>query len=268
MQNGYYQATGGFATQLNVLNTISNNLANTNTAGFKEDKNVIGDFERLFADTHDDLPLKNHTKEAAKHLNRGLNRVPRVVEQFTDFATGPMKATGNKLDLAITQEDMFFAVKDKNGEFRLSKTGAFIRDAQGFLADKDGNRVLSSAYFANPEADGLAINGDDLVIDIDGNLFLDGAQTARMMMVKVSDLGLLKKIGDNLYELKDLTKMRDLPSSGALKQGFLEMSNVNAIEQMSSLISTHRMVEMYQKVMTSHMEDANNDAINKLATPK
>ena len=78
MQNGYYQATAGMVTQFNRLNVISNNLANVNTIGYKRNDVVIGDFARIFKETQDELPIKNHTKDGAKFLNRTLDRVPQV----------------------------------------------------------------------------------------------------------------------------------------------------------------------------------------------
>jgi flagellar basal-body rod protein FlgG len=86
MQTGYYVATGGIVTQFNRLNVISNNLANVNTNGFKQDDIVIGDFERMFKESRDILPLDNNTKESAKFINRALNKVPQVVEEYTNFS--------------------------------------------------------------------------------------------------------------------------------------------------------------------------------------
>ena len=69
MNNGYYQATGAMVTQFNRLDVIANNLANINTIGFKRDDVVVGDFERIFKEYRDELPIENHTKDAAKFLN-------------------------------------------------------------------------------------------------------------------------------------------------------------------------------------------------------
>ena len=57
-------------------------------------------------------------------------------------------------------------------------------------------------------------------------------------------------------------------NTGFIRQGFLEKSNVEAITQMTDLIETHRSIEMYQKVMQTHMDDLNSEAINKLASYK
>ena len=115
MQNGYYQATAGMVTQFNRLNVISNNLANVNTIGYKRNDVVIGDFARIFKETQDELPLKNHTKDGAKFLNRTLDRVPQVSEEYTDFSAGGFKYSSNTLDFAIKRDDAFFLVDTPNG---------------------------------------------------------------------------------------------------------------------------------------------------------
>ena len=68
MQTGYYSAAAGMVTQFNRLDVISNNLANVNTTGYKEDKVIIGDFMRLYKEARDELPLENQTKNLAESL--------------------------------------------------------------------------------------------------------------------------------------------------------------------------------------------------------
>ncbi|HHW4224588.1 TPA: flagellar basal body rod C-terminal domain-containing protein, partial [Campylobacter coli] len=81
-------------------------------------------------------------------------------------------------------------------------------------------------------------------------------------------IGVLQKDGDNVYRIDDLTRIRDLDNSNAVRQGFSQGSNVNPVTEMVGLIEANRMVEMYQKVMTAHMDDLNQEAINKLAAVK
>ena len=70
MQTGYYAATGGMVTQFNRMDTIAANLANVNTSGYKKEQLITGDFARLYKEARDELPIKNHTEEAAQYLNR------------------------------------------------------------------------------------------------------------------------------------------------------------------------------------------------------
>lgn len=104
--------------------------------------------------------------------------------------------------------------------------------------------------------------------DKNGNISVDGEDNARLFIAQVDDVRALEKDGDNTYKINDLTRIRDLEISNSVKQGFSQGSNVNPVSEMVGLIEANRMVEMYQKVMTAHMDDLNQDAINKLASVK
>lgn len=269
MQNGFYQATGAMVTQLNRLDVISNNLANVNTVGFKKNDVVVADFKRLYDEYMQNMPIDDHTKQAAKYINQTIDRVPNIDIEYTDFKVGTIRPTGNKLDIAIKRSDSFFMVKASDGQVRFTKNGSFSLDENGFMVTKNGERLLSSNYFQSPEEDGIQIgDGQEVTIDSDGNVYLDGEVSARIFLARMQDLRDLEKVGDNLYKINDLTKMQDFENSNALASGFLEMSNINPVNEMVGLIETHRLVEMYQKVMTSHMDELNNDAITKLASTK
>ena len=91
MNNGYYQATGAMVTQFNRLDVITQNLANVNTMGYKRQDVVVADFERIFKEQRDILPLNDHTKDAAKFLARSIDRVPNINDVYTDYSAGGMK---------------------------------------------------------------------------------------------------------------------------------------------------------------------------------
>ncbi|MBM0636977.1 flagellar hook-basal body protein [Campylobacter sp. VicNov18] len=270
MQNGYYQATGGMVTQFNKLEVITNNLANINTSGYKRDDVVIADFKRIFKETQDELPIQNHTRDASRFLNTTIDGIPQVSQEYTDFTLGSLKATNNPLDLAITREDAFYLIQTKNGEVRLSKDGIFQLDDEGYLVNKQGYKVLSSDYFNQPQNAGIRVLSGATRIDVDKNgvIRVNGTENARLFVAQVDDIRALQKDGDNLYKIDDLTRLRELENSNAIYQGFSQGSNVNPVTEMVGLIEANRMVEMYQKVMTAHMDDLNQEAINKLASVK
>jgi flagellar basal-body rod protein FlgG len=268
MQNGYYTTTGAMVTQFNRLDVISNNLANVNTVGFKRDDVVIGDFKRIFQEAQAELPIDNHTKEAAKYLNATLDRVPQISEQYVQYDQGTIKPTGNSLDFALKREDAFFLVETPQG-LALSKNGSFVLNQDGVLSTKDGYPVLPANYFQDKQY--ITIDeSSTLTVDESGNLYsgnvADGEDPiGRLYIAQADDIKSLTKEGDILYKFNDIEDIQDLQDADVVAQGFLEMSNVNSVQEMVGLIEAHRMVEMYQKVMTSHMNDVNSDAINKLA---
>ncbi len=257
MINGYYDAAGGMVTQFNRLNVISNNLANINTPGFKQDNIIIGDFEKLFSQKRDVLPLQNNTKKAAKFLNRNLNKVPIVVEEYSNFSIGNLQRTSNPLDLALKQKDAFFTV-EANG-LKLTRAGNFNLDSRGFLVTKEGYKVLDIKN--NPIQ--IPLDAKNITIDKNADIYVDGEKIATLKIVRIKNLNTLKKIGNTLWSFNP--KEAKIETTNTVLQGFLEKSNVNPIIQMTDLIQTNRMVEAYQKVMTTFMDDLNRDAIEKLA---
>lgn len=269
MQNGYYQATGAMATQFNRLDVITNNLANVNTIGYKRDDVVIADFERIFKETRDVLPLENNTKDAAKFLNRTIDRVPHINEEYTDFSEGGMKLTNNPFDLSLGKKDLFFLVETPNG-VRMTKNGAFNLDNDGYLVSKEGYRVLPNNYEAQPaQTRGIIVpQGSELNIDKDGAIYVNNENISRLYIAQPREIRDVKKEGDNLFILPNLNNIRDNANSGSVAQGYTQISNVNPVVEMVSLIEANRLVDMYQKVMTSHMTDLNQEATSKLASIK
>ncbi|MBA3026294.1 MAG: flagellar hook-basal body protein [Sulfurimonas sp.] len=270
MQTGYYSSAAGMVTQFNRLETIANNLANVNSAGFKEDNLVVGDFMRLYKESRDELPNENHSVAGAKYINRAMTRAPQIVDSYTDFSVGNMQKTGNQLDFALSKEGLFFAVKTPQG-VRLTRDGSFSMNDEGKLVTKQGYEVLPSNYFETQGS--IAFNVQDSVIEADknGQLYKNIPNTATMaadaklFIVQPDNLAMLKKEGDNLYVYDELEQSKSVDESGGVIQGFVEKSNVNAVKMMTQMIETNRLVGMYQKAMDSQMNDMNRDAIEKIA---
>ncbi len=264
MQSGYYDVTGGMVTQFNKLDVISNNLANLNTTAFKKDDVVIGDFKRIFQNVQDNMPIANNTKEGAKFLNSSIDGVPQIVEQYTKFTQTGMKNSGNTLDFALKSADAFFMVKTPNG-IRLTQDGSFVINGDGVLSTKEGYPVLPADYFTNSKYIKIPTN-TNFAVDKGGNIYLNGDKAGKMFISTTNDIKSLTKEGNNLFKFPNINVIKESQSKNIVAQGFLETSNVNPVSQMIGLIEANRMVEMYQKVMTSQMDDLNTDAINKLAS--
>ncbi len=262
MQTGYYVATGGMVTQFNRLNVISNNLANVNTDGYKSDDVIIGDFERMLKESRDNLPLDNNTKESAKFLNRDINKVPRIIKEYTNFNVGDIKQTGNNLDFALTKKNAFFLIKTPDG-IKATRDGSFTVNDEGHLVTKEGYEVLPKTYFKDYHLLEVKPN-KPLKSDKNGDLYQGGLQTNSLFVASFDDLKKLKKVGDNLYDFGNMKPIEN--GKNAVAQGFLEKSNINPVREMTQLIDTNRLVEMYQKVMDTQMNELNRDAITKLAS--
>ena len=273
MQSGYYNTTGGMVTQFNRLDLISNNLANLNTTGFKRDDVVIGDYLRLYETHKEQLPIEDHTRKAAKFLNRTMNRVPIISEEYTDTSVGNLTQTDNPLDFALQRENAFFVIQTPDG-IRYTRDGNFNLNSDGYLVNKEGYLVLSRDGIDSQE--GIRVSaGLHIESDTSGNLYLrnlnndaigEQINIGALAIVGFENPRYLKKVGKNLYEYpKERKDEREIVQNSIVAQGFVEKSNVNAVREMTSLIETNRLVDMYSKVMKSHMDDLNTEAITKLA---
>ncbi|HJF83535.1 flagellar hook-basal body protein [Helicobacter pullorum] len=274
MQGGFYSSVGGMVTQINRLDVIANNIANANTTGFKRDDVVIGDFMRLYEQHKEFLPIEDQTKDAAKFYNRSLNRVPQIVEEFTDRSAGGVVQTENTFDFALSRENAYFMIETPEG-IRFSRDGSFVLNEEGRLVNKEGYAVLPREYIESPQYIDF-VDGFQVEVDSDGNIYnrsltneeLDEALLGgNIAVVSFENPKYLQKVGDNLYKYPEerMNEMEVLERSGAVRQGFLEKSNINVVYEMTGLIETNRLVEAYSKVLKTHMDDLNTEAITRLA---
>ena len=274
MQGGFYSSVGGMVTQINRLDVIANNIANANTTGFKRDDVVIGDFMRLYEQHKEFLPIEDQTKDAAKFYNRSLNRVPQIVEEFTDRSAGGVVQTENTFDFALSRENAYFMIETPEG-IRFSRDGSFVLNEEGRLVNKEGYAVLPREYIESPQYIDF-VDGFQVEVDSDGNIYnrsltneeLDEALLGgNIAVVSFENPKFLQKVGDNLYKYPEerMNEMEVLERSGAVRQGFLEKSNINVVYEVTGLIETNRLVEAYSKVLKTHMDDLNTEAITRLA---
>ena len=274
MQGGFYSSVGGMVTQINRLDVIANNIANANTTGFKRDDVVIGDFMRLYEQHKEFLPIEDQTKDAAKFYNRSLNLVPQIVEEFTDRSAGGVVQTENTFDFALSRENAYFMIETPEG-IRFSRDGSFVLNEEGRLVNKEGYAVLPREYIESPQYIDF-VDGFQVEVDSDGNIYnrsltneeLDEALLGgNIAVVSFENPKFLQKVGDNLYKYPEerMNEMEVLERSGAVRQGFLEKSNINVVYEMTGLIETNRLVEAYSKVLKTHMDDLNTEAITRLA---
>ena len=270
MQTGFYASAAGMVTQLNRLDTIANNLANVNTVGYKEDNLIVGDFMRIYQEARDSLPNANNSENGAAFINRTMTRAPQIVDSFTNHSVGTMQSTSNPLDFALTNEGLFFAVKTPEG-IKLTRDGSFTKNDEGVLVTKQGYEVLPSDYFQS--GSNITFSSEDNIIAVDKNGQISTnipntvslTQNKKLFIAQPQNLANLKKEGDNLYAVEDISTLKHIGESGSVKQGFVEKSNVNAVKMMTQMIETNRLVGMYQKAMSTQMDDMNRDAIEKLA---
>ena len=199
-----------------------------------------------------------------------MTRAPQIVDSYTNHSLGNMQKTDNSMDFALSREGLFFAVKTPQG-VRLTRDGSFTTNDEGTLVTKQGYEVLPSNYLSTGAK--ISLNAEDNILEVDknGQMYTNIPNTvklaigSKLFIAQPDNIKLLTKEGDNLYKYDDITDIKSLEETGAVIQGFVEKSNVNAVKMMTQMIETNRLVGMYQKVMDTQMNDMNKDAIDKIA---
>ena len=232
MSGSIYMATSGAGAQYLRLQILSNNLANINTAGFKEDQTTI-----RMADA---LSAGNGSPGASADGVRGLVAPVIPMTTYTDFSKGPLQQTGNPLDLAI-DGDGFFSIQTDQG-VRYTRNGAFSINAEGVLATADGDPVMG-------EGGEITIDGSEVRFDGSGAVIVDGSEIDKLRIVKITDPAALQKAGKTLFQIDENIGSEEQLEYGGIQQGFLEGSNVNAVKAMTELIEVQRGYESYQKII-------------------
>lgn len=252
---GVYTALSGAIAQSQRLDTIANNIANVNTPGFKRDQQVFNEYlsanEKL--PNVIQVPKVPASIESFYDMQGGDKSFVDSAGSFTDFSQGGLKNTNNPLDVAIDGKG-FFEVATPGG-IRLTRHGSFSIDGNGQLVTKQGQPVLARA---NEGADlatrVIKVSGTQPVaISDDGQVF-DGAELiGRISVVNTPDVDQLQKVGNSLYQFKNNVQPQfDVINNPTLKQGFLEQSNVNIVQEMTDMIATTRTFESTQKAISAY----------------
>lgn len=246
MKSMWTAASGMKSLQLQI-DTISNNLANVNTTGFKTQRVEFQDllYEKIDQSTFVD----GEGKPAPIEVGHGVMPVSTV----KSFSTGSMLQTTNELDFAIDGNG-FFVVNNEKGEEVYTRDGSFK------LSITDGSARLATS-------DGYLLQGEDGEIDLGENVERIEVGKNGSVMVKRSDseeleeVGVLKlvnfvnasgleSLGQNSYKSTVASGEpidNDEGSAGEVWQGFLEASNVSVVEEMVSMISAQRAYEINSK---------------------
>jgi len=236
MNQGVYPLVANMVNQLNRVDVLANNLANSSTNGFKQDSLAEGSFNNY---------LKKAQKKDQSILRESevINIIPKIDTKYISEEMGAITLTNNKLDFAIKQGDMFFKIQDpKTKNIVLTRDGTF-NNLNGKLVTQNGFDVL---------------NNDDLPINISQDNFKQ-----QISLVK-TDFTNLKKQGNNQYLIKDNTKVEKIVTNDEfIVQGAVERSNVNSVLTMVNLIEAQRGFEQSQKAITS-IDSINEQAITKI----
>lgn len=246
----YYTSISGLKNAQTDLNTISHNIANAETNGFKKSRVEFAD-------------VVANSAQSNPRLAQGIGSAVESITQ--NFAIGPVEQTGAALDVAITG-DGFFEIKAPNGGTLYTRNGSFAIDEGGFVNDGSGNRLQSltgdiKVAASKPNVDPTKPAATFIGINISGK----GAVNASYSDGTNDDLGTvalatfiapsgLKQVGSSNWQATGLSgeAVRGAPdtgANGALLSGSIEHSNVDIAEELVNLITAQRYFQANAKAI-------------------
>ncbi len=243
-----YPVLSGALAQEKRLEVITNNLANINTNGFKKD---IALFEGILGMEQETTTSRNLQLPQASVMFSNINQI------LTDFSPGPIRQTGEPLDLAIAGEG-FLAVQTPAG-IRYTRNGHLTLNAEREIVTQGGFQILGSG---GP----ISLPTGTIMIDAEGRISVRESETVGGTPVEIDLLPIfrfantdaLTKVGATLF---DAGGAEATPSTeGLIQQGALEGSNVNSVEEMVAMIAVTRRYEAAQKAMQTADEIAGKAA--------
>lgn len=239
-------ATGMIAQQSN-MDVVANNIANVNTSGFKRSRAEFEDL--MYSNQKEPGQASGLMSVTPTGVQTGLGVRTAAIQK--DFTGGHTMATNNPLDFQI-EGGGFFQVQTPEGEIAYTRDGAFRKNAEGKVVDKNGNMLL-------PE---LAIPETAQVIEAKPNgeisvIHAAGAEPEVIGQIELANFvnpAGLKSMGKNLFSPSPasgqaVTARPGTQGIGFLAQSQLETSNVNIVDEMINMITAQRAYETNSKVV-------------------
>jgi fagellar hook-basal body proteins len=227
----------GMQAQQDKMDLISNNMANMETDGYKRADASFKDliYEKI-AKNGVPVSTSGNALSAVNGTGSALGQSSR------SFKQGNLKETGIGTDLAIDGNG-FFQVKTPEGSIAYKRGGKFSLDKVGNLSDDNGD-ILQIQYINNSK-----INSSSIIIDTDGNLYSEDngrkIDIGKINIYDFKDKSVLSSMGNDLFSAPagDETISQDF----SIKQGYLELSNVDISKEMTDLILAQRAFELSSK---------------------
>ncbi|WP_194190900.1 flagellar hook-basal body complex protein [Clostridium chrysemydis] len=252
MIRGLYTAVSGLITLENKQNTIANNMANSNTIGFKSDELGLKSFKEVLVSNKDKILGNQNVKQDLGKLALGVE-TDRVDTVFTQ---GDFKNTGKIGDFAIDGRG-FFTVQRGN-ERLYTRDGNFRVGTDGNLITTTGDKVLGVNKNTG-RVEPIFVGNSKFQLNKSGELEIPGKPSYKLLTADFNDYKSLKKVGDNYY--KGENPITD--ANVKVNQGYLELSNVDITDSMVDMLAVMRNFETNQKFVTM-MDDSLGKAANDI----
>ena len=193
MVKGLYTAYTGMINEQNRMDVITNNLANSDTSGFKKEGATSQAFDTVLAYKIKDASVSPTIAHGIGKANLGV----KIGENYTDYSQGPFKVTGNTYDLGISGTGFYnveFTNKAGTTTTKYTRDGSFTVDKEGYLVTKDGDYVLGQSGRIKLDPT------QDVSIDSMGNIAQGGKNIGTVKITDFEDYNYLKHYGENYFE--------------------------------------------------------------------
>jgi flagellar basal-body rod protein FlgF len=257
----------GALAQQRKVETIANNVANANTTAFKKDRAVFKEHLTAFEKGHDvDLPNKEFAPEDFYRTYGSENAFVKIDGTYTNFTQGQVRPTNNPLDIALEGRG-FIEVLGPNGVRYTRKGNLYVNQESELVTDQgmkvlarvdlpevgDGKEVIEVIkQIPTPEQRTLKIGKGRITINNQGEIFQKGNQIGQINVVEFKNGSELKKEGNSLFINDDSRNILKTQRKTIVRQGAIELSNVNPVEEMSNLIKAHRQLESIQRAIKTY----------------
>lgn len=247
------------------MDTIANNISNANTTGFKKDEQTFYEYLSAYEKPGEviQVPRIPASIESFYDMQGGDRGYVDSSGTYTSYSQGNLKATGAQFDFAVEGKG-FFEILTPQG-VRLTRNGQFKIDSGGRLVTKEGHPVLKQGT-QDPAQRVINLDGRNVTVSYSGDIYDNGNAVGAVSIVDVDNVDALQKVGNSMYSLKPNYNQALLPANEAqVRQGFLETSNVNIVDEMTDMITATRAFEANQKTMKAfdQMDEKLNNEVPK-----
>jgi flagellar basal-body rod protein FlgF len=235
MDNSVYIALSRQVSSFRHMDMVANNIANSNTAGFRAERMLFNDY-------------------LVEDGNRNDMAFTQDIATYHDTRPGPMRTTGNPLDLAISG-DGYFTVEMPDGRTGFTRNGRFQIDGQGFIVTQTGMPVLDEGG----QRIQLQPEDQNIVVGEDGFYTVNGQQRGVFGVAEFNNEQELKQLGNGLFDAQGAAALP--PQNSRVLQGVAEDSNVSPVTEIVNMTRLSRSVSStaeFIEVMYDLQRRANN----------
>lgn len=259
MYQGFYNLASGMLTQSRNLNVISNNMVNVQTAGYKSDTMVSTTFQ-------EEMLIRTGAQQKGNPTDLATTSKIKTAERtYVNYEQGSFDITDGIYDFALSGNG-FFCIQTAAGE-RYSRNGAFYVDEEGFLSLAEAGRVLST------DNQPIQIDNENFNVDDNGRIYVvippeeDGDEAeieeyGTLKVVDFADYDLLHKEDNGLFSTDQAPIQAEEGEGPVVLWQVLEKSNVNMIQEMTSMMSSQRalqsaaqVLKMYDQILAKAASD-------------